>query len=69
MNPEKRYTAVINIITKIIPIIPAVRVLFRESAPKDASTVRDDISVSLVGRAPEFINSTNFVASSLVKLP
>ena len=35
----------------MIPIIPAVRVLFKESAPKEASTVREDISFNLVGRA------------------
>ena len=34
-----------------------------------ASTVLEDISVNLVGRDPEFINSTNDLASSSVKLP
>ena len=53
----------------IIPITPALSVLFKESAPKDASTVLDDISFNLVGSAPELINSTNVVTSSLVKLP
>ena len=49
---------VIKIMTRAIPIIPAIKVLFRESLPKDASTVLDEISVNLVGNAPELINST-----------
>ena len=44
-------------------------VLSRLLAPNDASTVRDDISVNFVGKAPEFINSTRLVASSSVKFP
>ena len=56
-------------ITQIIPIRPATKVLFRESAPKAASTVLDDISFNLVGNAPEFISSTNDVTSSLVNEP
>ena len=39
------------------------------ACPNDASTVLDDISSRLVGRAPELINSTNEVASSFVNLP
>ena len=69
MKPEKRYINTIINITIPIPITPALIVLFRLLAPNDASTVRDDISVNLVGRAPEFINSTKLLASSLVKLP
>ena len=69
INPENRYIAIIKIITRARPIIPAKRVLSRESFPNEASTVLEDISVNLVGRAPELINSTNFVASSLLKDP
>ena len=58
-----------EIITIIIPIIPAVKVLFKEFAPNDASTVLDDISSKFVGNAPELISSTSVVASSLVKFP
>ena len=39
------------------------------SSPKEASTVLDEISSNLVGSAPEFINSTKFLASSSVKFP
>ena len=37
--------------------------------PKEASTVFDDISVNLVGKLPELINSTNDFTSSWVKFP
>ena len=51
------------------PIIPALAVNSNESAPNDASTVLDDISVNLVGRLPELIKVTKFSTSSSVKLP
>jgi len=52
-----------------MPIIPATKVLLRAASPYVASTVREDISFNLVGSEPEFISSTNDVASSVVKLP
>ena len=45
----------------IIPITPAVSVLFKLDSPKSASTVLEEISSNFVGKAPEFINSTKFV--------
>ncbi len=50
-----------------MPIIPATKVLLRAASPYVASTVREDISFNLVGSEPEFISSTNDVASSVVK--
>ena len=69
INPENLYITTIKIITQIIPITPAVKVLSSESAPNEASTVLDDISFNFVGKAPELISSTKEVTSSFVKLP
>ena len=69
INPAKRYIIHIMALTRIRPISPANIVVFKELSPYVASTVRDVISVNLVGRAPEFISSTRLSASFWVKLP
>ncbi len=69
IKPANLYSTTIRIITSAIPTIPAKNVLSNELAPNDAPTVLEDISSNLVGKFPELIKSTNFLTSSVVKLP
>ena len=50
-------------------MIPATKVVCKVESPKDAPTVCEDISVSLLGREPLLIKSTKFSTSSSVKSP